>query len=187
MILIKCTNETKPSDLILVAQNSVTYDILGFSETGTPYDYDTDHIEFDNYGRYKHRSGVMPATELELRSEFFTQYVARKTSEAKTVRDNGRFLPLTVTINTIDHTFDMDSTAQSNIAATLVSFEAARLSAVSLGWPDDGTLPWTLADNSILPLTSSDLQLVHDTAVTRGYELHATYQSTKASLEALLP
>ena len=37
MILIQCTNDTRPADFLMLAQNPSTYELLGFSETGTPY------------------------------------------------------------------------------------------------------------------------------------------------------
>lgn len=37
MILIECTNDTRPADFLQVAQHPTTYNLLGFSATGTPY------------------------------------------------------------------------------------------------------------------------------------------------------
>lgn len=185
MILVKATPDALPEDFLLVAQNIATYECLGFSATGTPFDYDTDHIGFN--GRYKPRTNALPATLSELEVDFFGVYVYNQKVQAKKIRDASRYHPLTVTIGVDEVTFDMDSTSQDNIKATLQSFEAARLAAVAGGWPDDGTLPWTLEDNSVRGVTLAELQAVHDAAVVRGYELHLAYQLKKAELEALLP
>lgn len=45
MILITCTNETRPADFLMLAQNPVTYELLGFSATGTEYTGDFSGFE----------------------------------------------------------------------------------------------------------------------------------------------
>lgn len=37
MILIQCTNDTRPADFLTLAQNPSTYELLGWSATGTEY------------------------------------------------------------------------------------------------------------------------------------------------------
>lgn len=45
MILITCTNETRPADFEMLAQNPVSYELLGFSATGTEYTGDFSGFE----------------------------------------------------------------------------------------------------------------------------------------------
>ncbi|MDB4302066.1 hypothetical protein N9924_00720 [bacterium] len=37
MILIQCTNDTQPADFLMLAQSPNTYELLGWSATGTEY------------------------------------------------------------------------------------------------------------------------------------------------------
>lgn len=101
----------------------------------------------------------------------------------KATRDAARFEPIVVNLSGADYTFDMDETAQKNIQGVLNSFEAVRQKTIqTIGWPDDGTIPWTLHDNSQIPVTLAGLQKVHDAAATRVTELHFQYLQAKAAL-----
>jgi hypothetical protein len=187
MILITTTSDSMPTDFLLVAQNTETYKLLGFSSTGAPFDYDTDHTLFDGYGRYKPMNGSLPATELGLRTEFFTLYAASETARLKQVRDTGKELPVTITIDSTEYTFDLDAAAQNNIKFTASDFEAARAEAELLGWIPPTTIPWVLADNTVLGVVLADLQAVISAGVARGLRLHMEYNTTRVVLEALIP
>lgn len=187
MILIETLPQDRPVDFLMVAQNPSTYMCLGFSAEGTPFDYDTDHTVYDGNGRYKVKDGSLPATENELRVEFFTNYKNKKLPDLKAQRERGKLAPITVTINGVECTFDLDEAARTNINNTVEDFESARLKAVSKGWPDDGTIPWVSADNNSLAVTLADLQEVKAQGTARGMELHMDYNLAKAELEALIP
>jgi hypothetical protein len=187
MILITTTNDSMPTDFLLVAQNTETYKLLGLSSTGTPYNYDTDHLEFDGYGRYKPRDGSLPQTELEMRTEFFTLYVARESARLKQVRDSGKEQPITITIDSTEYTFDLDAAAQNNIKFTASDFEAARVEAQLLGWEPVTTIPWVLADDTVIGVVLADLQAVISAGVARGLRLHMEYNAAKVALETLIP
>jgi hypothetical protein len=187
MILIAATNDSRPTDFLLVAQNPVTYKLLGFSSSGTPYDYDTDHQEFDGHSRYKPRNGSLPQTELELRKEFFTLYASRESARLKQVRDTGKEQPITITIDSTEYTFDLDAAAQNNIKFTASDFEAARAEATLLGWVPPTTIPWVLADDTVIGVVLADLQAVISAGVARGLRLHMEYNAAKVALESLIP
>ena len=187
MILVQCTNDTRPEGFLLVAQNSSTYELLGFADTGTPFDYDANHDLFLDSGRYLSRSSVMPDTELELRTEYFTKHASEQTAQLKKNREAGKVQPITVNLYGVDREFDLDSASQVNIKSTIEDFDAVVAYAVSAGLPNDGTVPWVLADNSVSPVNKADLLEVRQAGVLRGLVLHLEYNQAKAYLESLIP
>lgn len=192
MILIKCSPSERPEGFLLVAQNPETLNLLGFVPVHpNPYDYDKGHVEFQGCGRYLKGTSKLPGTEELLRLQFFNNYVAEGVRQLKIKRAHEIKSPVAISLSdgetTADRYFDMDDAAQANINAAIESFEAMRLKAVELGWQDDWTLPWTLADNNVFPVTAAMLKAVKDAAASRGLQLHLEYKVKKAELEALLP
>ena len=188
MKLIQCTSATAPVGFLLVAQNMSTYELLGFVDTADyEYNYDADHSSYDNQGRYKPRDGSLPNTELELRTEFFTIRAREETKKLKSKREADKESPIPVFINGAEYVFDLDEQSRENIQITITDFEVARAEALSLGWVDDGTIPWVLGDNSVLPVTAEDLILVRKEGVRRGLRLHMEYNQEKGKLEELIP
>lgn len=98
---------------------------------------------------------------------------------AKSERELGKFLPLTVTMQGSDRTFDMNKQSQDNINNTIDAFEEVRAEFIASGWVDDGTLPWVLSDNSVFPVTLADLKAVKVAATVRAAKLHAQYNALK--------
>lgn len=187
MILIRCNPSERPEGFLLVAQDVVTYELLGFAPVGEAVDYVEVLNTFQNEGRYKPRTGVLPATEIELRTEYFTIYRDARLPQLKVVRDELKVAPLKVTFGTDTYTFDLDFDAQININNTIESFEAIRLKAVELGHVDDGTIPWITATNVQINVTLAQLQQVKEEASTRALVAHLEYNAAKVALESNIP
>ena len=90
--------------------------------------------------------------------------------EAKGARDQGQFEPIEVQ----GLIFDAHSEAQTNIEWAVKKFDV--LDGINR---NDGTLDWTLADNSIVPVTKQLLIDVEDAIVIRKAQLHKTYTDLK--------
>lgn len=90
--------------------------------------------------------------------------------EAKGARDQGQFEPIEVQ----GLVFDAHSEAQTNIEWAVKKFDVLDVLNRS-----DGTLDWTLADNSIVPVTKQLLIDVEDAIVIRKAQLHKTYTDLK--------
>lgn len=182
MILITTTLANMPADFLLIAQNPNSYECLGFSDTGTAYNYDADHSEFEGHGRYLSRSGVLPATEAELRAQFFNIHCNRKIQEAKEYRNRSKLAPIELAGV---GSFDMDEAAINNLNTAINYFTEVMISAQNNGWATVGTIPWVLADNTVAAVTQANLEEVAALAAARGMQRHLEYNVTKAFLEAL--
>lgn len=90
--------------------------------------------------------------------------------EAKMERDEGQYLPIEVDELVFDAHFD----AQRNIAWAVQKFEV--LDELTRG---DGTLDWTLADDSIVTVTKQTLIKLEDAIVIRKAILHKNYSQLK--------
>lgn len=128
-------------------------------------------------------AGDVPTDKAEFVGGVYQRVFRKKTTaevlaEAKQARDAGKFAPLTVGVNT----FDMDAQSQANIRAAIDSWHVIQPAAVAAGWPDDGTIPWTLADNTEAPVTYDGLKAVRDAAAARGLALHLEYNAVKAGV-----
>jgi len=94
-------------------------------------------------------------------------YEAEKAiTDARITRDVGRVAPILVGGNT----FDADTISQDNIRAAIEEFDVLAPS---------GTIQWTLADNTIVPVTIEDLKAVKTAIVVRYAQLHAAYVEYK--------
>lgn len=89
---------------------------------------------------------------------------------AKQARDSGQYLPIEVG----GRIFDAHEAAQRNIEGAIRKF-----SLLDSMLRSDGTLDWTLADNSDIPVTLSDLVAVEDAIALRYALLHAQYTALK--------
>ncbi len=80
------------------------------------------------------------------------------------------------------NTFDADETSQTIIKDAVLNFDAAVQVAQDEGFGDGSTLPWTLANNSIVELAKDDLQKVVDALVYRFGQSHYQYQKDKQAI-----
>lgn len=94
--------------------------------------------------------------------------------DARTARDTGRYAELTVSIQGQDMVFDGYQLAQDNVRGAIEEFTT--LDAMTR---NDGTIDWTLADNSVVQLTLTDLQEVRKGFVVRYAQLHGAYTAAK--------
>lgn len=97
--------------------------------------------------------------------------------EAKDNRDNGQFEPIEVQ----GLTFDAHSEARTNISWAVKKFGV--LDALNRS---DGTLDWTLADNTVHPVTKELLIEVEDAIVIRKAVLHKIYTDLKNGEQVVL-
>lgn len=183
MILIKAAPADLPQGALLVAQNLGTYECYAFAETGTAATYDPTGFN----GRYKPRSNALPETEAELRADFFEHYERLEKDKAKRQRDADELAPVTVQHRGQPVTFDMDEKSQRRIRVAIEAFTALQARAVELGHPDNGSIPWTLNDDSVVEVTLTELEEARDAAAVRAFDLHIAYRGRKAELAALKP
>lgn len=92
-------------------------------------------------------------------------------TEAKEQRLAGRYAPISVA----GKTFDADELAQANINAVLDEWDILAT---------DGTVAWTLEDNSVVSLTQTELRAVKQSIILRNAQLHEDYRVYKESLAA---
>ena len=93
-------------------------------------------------------------------------------TQAKRDREQGRFAPVTVA----GQTFDADARSQELIEGAVRKF--AVLDQALRG---DGSLDWTLADNTVVPVTLEGLTAVEDALAIRDAELHYQLQAVKGA------
>lgn len=98
-----------------------------------------------------------------------------KIDEAKEVRATKKAEPIYVR----GLMFDGDGSAQRNIMGAVRKFET--LDAATRG---DGTIDWTLYDNSIWPATKELLIAVEDAIAVRTLEAHKEYTISRLQIEA---
>ena len=188
MILITCAVGTSPTDFKLVAQNPVTYELLGFAPTGDPVDYSEVYSIFNGNARYLPRVDALPSTEIDLRIEFFTNQKVLNLLTAKLKRESLKVAPIEIKLsNGSTYKFDMDKDSQSNINNAISSFSALLLSAVTIGWPNNGTIPWVTEDNRTVALSKEDLTLIKDSGASRGLLLHMEYTAARQQADSFIP
>lgn len=103
---------------------------------------------------------------------------------AKETRDDGEYSPLTVTISgDREVTIDIDERAQNRISKTIRQFDAAWAEFnEEIGWDTVDYIPWTMANNDVVPVTKADLELIEAAGVRRGAKLHIAYSVAKGTL-----
>ena len=95
-------------------------------------------------------------------------------AEAKATRDNGQYGNIEVS----GMIFDANEQSQRNIEVAIRKFDLVST---------DGFVYWTLADNTIIPLTLEQLISVEDAITLRFNQLHTDYTMTKMALQAEEP
>lgn len=93
----------------------------------------------------------------------------RKITELKSTRDTLEVAPIT----TDKGVFDFDTKARDRLDIALKALTAS-----------GGTIAWTLADNTQVDVTSSDINNVFLAAATRSNELHVKYRELKEKVLA---
>jgi hypothetical protein len=130
-----------------------------------PNEVITDFTEFDPViAAYYESLEPVPLTQEE------TKVLA--INQAKNVRNTGRYSPITIGINT----FDADKEAQNNINYSIDGFNEITNHLGST------TIPWTLADNSIIDVTLDALMAVKTAITLRAIDLHIQYTVEKAAI-----
>ena len=92
----------------------------------------------------------------------------RKIAELKSIRDTQEVADIQVN----GHLFDYDEKARERINAAIVALDLTQ-----------GTITWTLADNTDTEVTSSDLKYVIAMVAQRSNTLHVKYRTLKEQVE----
>lgn len=96
---------------------------------------------------------------------------ANKITELKSTRDTLEVEPIT----TDKGVFDFGTKARDRLDIALKALTAS-----------GGTIAWTLADNTQVDVTSSDINNVFLAAATRSNELHEKYRALKEQINACM-
>ena len=91
-----------------------------------------------------------------------------KINELKSIRDTEEVMPIEVN----GHLFDYDDKARERINAAIIALDLTQ-----------GTITWTLADNTVTNLTANDLKYVIAMVAQRSNELHIKYRMLKGQVE----
>lgn len=106
---------------------------------------------------------------VELPKPDLSEYKEMKILELKGIRDQKEVEDILVNNNL----FDYDEKARERISAAIIALDLTQ-----------GTITWTLADNTNVEVTSSDLKYVVAMVAQRSNALHVKYRELKEQVES---
>lgn len=130
------------------------------------YDYPNEDIDgyiglIDTYIKSKEKREYVPPT--------FEEVQATKLYELKSTRDTLETEPIEYNGNR----YDYDDKARDRINAAIIALDIT-----------GGSIEWTTADNSNVPVTAQDLRNIIAAAAIRSNELHIKYRNLKEQVLA---
>ncbi len=125
-------------------------------------------------GFSSHPNALTSSVPVDEKSQDWLDYL-NPSPDPKKIRNAAEVAPVKTKLGI----FNYDDKSRERISETIENFEVIRAEFVYVGWPDDGTVPWVLEDNSTVPATKQELQAVKTAAAKRAAMAHIAYSASK--------